>query len=225
MSLSPWIRRYNYIQDYFYTTYQHYIEEYPAYPVTYYMFDFENSVGDWKLTETGSYEKLGVGPLSGYVWKKIIMLPVFGIDPMQPLHDSGDTGLHFKPNLVTNIEIPDSYGIKPTNGIDMVDLDFGLINPAIKDKTIFVVDKFDLAHTGDFHQLYKCGLEISPIDRSELEKQISETLMFHEFSHKILPYDKVKMLLKIHDRATNIGDKIGDQYSNPTGFYLRNVEV
>lgn len=225
MSIRPWIRRYNYIQDYFQTTYDIYIREYPAYPVTYYAFDKDNSVGDFDLTEMGSYEKLGVGKLSGYLWKKIYILPVFGIEAMQPTQETGESGMHYRPNLISALQIPDSYGFKPTAGIDMVDLDFGFLNPAIKQKALFNVTKVDIAHHGDFHQLYRCGLSIAPVDRNEIEEQVSSIWMFYEFTKKIVPYDAGKMMTYITNKVQGCSDEINSMYQHSCGFYLRSSEI
>ena len=51
-----------------------------AYPVTYYKVDWKNSIYDEDLMGA-SYEKHGLGQLSGIVWKKIQMLPVYWTEP------------------------------------------------------------------------------------------------------------------------------------------------
>ena len=173
-SIQPWIRRTNYFQDYFETLYETYIREYPAYFISYYSIDRDNTIWEDDTTIAGSYEKHGVGTLTGVKFKKIFMFPVFGIQAVEPTPDSSEQGgLSYYQSMPTTISFPSVFGIKPVEG-DVVDLNFGYKSPSIKIDPIYVVGSINLSHSGQFYQMYQCNLQVAPFNVTDIEKQISE---------------------------------------------------
>jgi hypothetical protein len=108
-NFEPWMRNYNYSKDYFSFLFNQYAGQYViAYPCDYYSLDYENSVKENEYLIAGSYEKYGVGELSGYVWKKIYSLPVYGVDAINPQYDSSDQGgLTLRQSLNGQLVVPD----------------------------------------------------------------------------------------------------------------------
>lgn len=214
----PWIRRYNYIEDYFYTSYRLYIELYHAYPITYYSLDFENSIIDDEHLMAMNYEKIGVGKLSGIKWKKINLLPVFGVEQIQPSQNSGDKGMTYHESMYSSIAFPSIYGLKPTEW-DIVDLNLGFRSSSIKISPLFVVSNINLAHQNDYFQIYQCRLSVAPFDLTMLEKQISSYYTFLEHEKRIFPIDVSNCLLNIHERFENVAGNLRNLFNHKTGMF------
>ena len=221
MAITPWVRKFNYIEDYFRVLFEIYSEHYIAsYPTTYFSKDMETSVLDTENLNAGSYEKGGVGELSGIRWKRIQMLPVFGVETVQMTQDSGEKGgMTFRDGASTQVVFPSLYGLLPLEG-DVVDLSFGYKTSAVNTKMLFTVNNINMAHQGDFFQIYQLQLKMAPFTKEELGKQISEDWMFYEFTKTILPLTNVRRLLKLQENSINLTTQLNNLYDRQTGFYL-----
>lgn len=222
----PWIRRYNYIEDYFYSVYEYYIRNYPSFPISYYSFDFENSIYDEKYLLGGSYEKLGVGELSGIKWKKILAVPVFGTQQVSPTQDSGENGgMNSQDSMMTSILIPQVYGIKPVES-DFIDLNFGFkTSNNDYNKALYVVTNVNLAHHGDYLNLYYLSLQVAPLLKPDLENQISSYWSFYEPTKEILRLSNVNLLNKITTRGEGVCENLKNIFDKKINFYLESVEI
>lgn len=221
MSLTyPWLRDYNYATDYFSTVYTYYNESFPAYPVNYYSLDHENTI--WENTKIlgGSYEKAGVGTLSGVVWKKIYMVPIFGLEELAPSTSNDEKGQTYYDSMTTTINIPVSYGIKPGE-LDVIDTNFGFSANSPKVKPLFMITNVNLSHQGTDNQMYQCKARVAPFDLTQLEKQINYYYLFLNSKHEIYPISKGTFLLTLERRAENLKLQLDNLFDNPTGFYLR----
>lgn len=217
----PFLRSYNYIEDYFRTLYEIYSKEYTAaYPVTYFSTDLTSSVWDTDQLNAGAYEKGGVGELSGVKWKRIQMLPVFGVESVQMNQESGEKGgMSFREGASTQIVFPSLYGLTPLEG-DVVDLSFGYKTSTMKTKMLFTVNNINPAHQGDFFEIYQLQLKMAPFTREELEKQVSSDYMFYELEQAILPLPNVRRLLKLQENSVTLTNQANRLFNNQTGFYL-----
>ncbi len=225
-TFQPWIRKYNYISDYFYTVYEHYIKQYPAFPVNYYRLNTEESVYDENQLGGGSYEKLGVGEDSGFVWDKILMLPVFGLEQVFIQQDSGEVGgMNFRESMVSVLNIPDIYGFKPLEN-DIIDISFGIKNTRNYTRAMYVVSNVSPAHFGEQLQLYRCDIRVAPIEKADLEKQIHQYYMFYEPSKEVLPITNATVLTKLTTRAEALNSNLTDLYRDTqTDLYFESIDL
>ena len=221
LTIHPWLRAYNYIEDFFRTLYELYSKHYvPSYPVTYYSTDIANCIWDSEQLNAGSYEKGGVGELSGIKWAKIQMLPVWGVEPVQMLQDSNEKGgMTFREGASTQIIFPSLYGLIPNEG-DVVDLSFGYRTPTVKMKMLYTVNNINMGHQGDFFQIYQLQLKMAPFTVDELEKQVSSYFMFYDHEKEILPLYNARRLLSLQEMSVNLTNQINSLYDRQTGFYL-----
>lgn len=222
--MRPYIRKYNYISDFYSTVYDIYTNVYQAYPISYYSVDWEYSKDqvDKKLM-AASYEKMGIGPLSGIRWKKIQMLPVYNIEQIQPSYTADERGLTMMDTEMTSISFPTSYGIKPVEW-DVVHFSQAFMNRDIDLKPLFVVKNVELATFGDL-TLYKLMLKVAPYNLADLEEsQISERLMFLEFTKQIYDTSTAEILLKMQQRSDEAGVKLYDT-KHITGLYIQEMET
>lgn len=218
----PFLRKYNYIEDYFHTVYELYAEEYvSAFPVTYYSIDKENTVWDDTEILGGSYEKQGVGEWSGVKWKKIIMFPVFGIEQVSMNQVSDERGgMTFLDGMTTQIVFPSMYGLKPIEN-DVVDMSFGIKHPAINQKGLFTIGNVNISHQGDYFQIYQCRMRVSPFKKPDIEKQISSDWMFYEHDKIIVSLDKGQMLTKLQITSIDLSNTLNTEiFDKQSSFYL-----
>lgn len=219
-NFQPWVRRYNYISDFFNTTYEIYVKNYPAFPVNYYRFNTEESVYDESELGGGSYEKLGVGEDSGYVWDKILMLPVFGLEQVYMQQDSAEMGgMNYRESMISVMNIPDIYGFRPVEN-DIIDISFGMKNTKNHNRALYVISNVNPAHFGEELQIYRCDIKAAPFDRSDIEKQIFKYYMFYDPIKEILPITNATLLNKITARSEIINSNLSELFNSQTNFYL-----
>ena len=221
--MQPWLRKYNYVADWMNSLDSLYGGLYAACPITYYAIDKENTVWDNEYLLGGSYEKLGVGDLSGVRFKKITFLPVFGIETVQPNNESDEKGLSFESSIFSQIAFPSLYGLVPTVG-DFVDM-FGMLNDDLTtrySRDIMVISNVNVEYISAPVQFYQCRLKIANIGGLErLEAQLSSTWKFLEFTKSIHPKQNADFLLRLQERSENISNSLSrNVFDSYTGFYL-----
>jgi len=216
--MQPWIRIYNYISDYYNTIYDIYSKVYPGYPISYYSVDWENSVYDKKLM-AGSYEKNGVGTLTGIKFKKILLLPVFGIEQITPNNSAGEKGLTMHETETSTISFSSNYGLTPSEW-DIIHFSQDFMSPDNnEDGPVFVVRNVNPATYGNM-MMWNCSLKVAPYRLGDVKKQISSEYMFLEFTKSIHRLDTAAILLKLQQNSNSISDELKDMFHG-TGFYLQ----
>lgn len=216
--MQPWIRRMNYIQDWYSTQNEMYAKEAPAYPVDYYSLDLEKSVYDKELMG-GSYEKYGVGQLSGMVWKKIQLLPVYYVEQIQPMYNADEKGLTLKDSELSGLVIPSIYGIKPTEW-DFIHFSQKFMFDASDFTPIFVMKNLELSTYGSVNY-YKVTLKVTDSQTLPLlNQQLSGIYMFLEFTKRIHEIQTASLLLKLQNKHENLSKKL-ERFFHSIGIYLQ----
>ena len=221
--MQPWIRKYNYVEDWINNIDRLYGGVYAGYPVTYYALDNENTTWDDENLLGGAYEKLNIGELSGVNFKKIFFLPVFGIESVQPTQESDEKGMSFESSLISQIVFPSLWGLVPQVG-DFVDF-FGRLDSDLNPlpvRDIMVVSNVNVEYVDSPVQFYQCRLKIANIGGLErLEQQISTTWKFLEFTKSIIPKQNADFLLRLQARSESVANMLSREvYDSFTGFYL-----
>lgn len=218
--MQPWIRRYNYISDYYNTVYNTYTNVYAGYPVTYYSVDWKESVYDTNLM-AGSYEKNGVGSLTGIKFKKILLLPVYGIEQINPSNTGSERGLTMHDTETSTISFSTDYGLKPYEW-DVIHFSQGFMSPDNNDDgPVFVVRNTNPATFGRMTH-WQCSIKVAPYRLGDVKKQISSEYMFLEFTKQIHRLDAAAILIKLQQRSDSLSEYLKDVFHN-TGFYLQTV--
>jgi len=212
----PYIRRYNYISDYYWTMTE-WAEQVAAYPVSYYSVDWGNSIYDKDLM-AASYEKYGLGDMSGMRWKKIQMVPVYQIEEIQPQHSADEKGLTLKDSEISSFVVSDKIGILPSEW-DFIHFHQDFMFKASDYVPLFVVKNVDIATYGSitFHRpSIKVASQSSLV---KLEKQISERYMFLELTKKIHEVQTASLLLKLQQKNELLTRQLENLFHR-IGFYL-----
>lgn len=220
-----WIRNYSYIGDYYKTLYDIYTKDYVGYPVTYYSVDFDRSVYDRDELSGGSYDKFGVGDLSGFKWKKIILLPVYGIEQIQPVFTGDEKGLTLADSENTSCSFSESYGLLPTEW-DVLNFyqDF-MFDYEVPTEPIFIVKNTSIATYGKITH-WKCDLKVAPFTLADLENQVSEVMMFLEVTKKIYTMETAQEILKTLNTLQTIGKThVSKIYDDKVCLYLLGDDV
>ena len=219
--IQPWLRDYNYISSYFSDIYNYYSKVHRAYPINYYSIDKNNTVWDDVELNAGSYEKAGVGELSGVKWKKIFKLPVDNIEQILPSSDNSESGQTQKESLYSSFSIPGTYGIKPSEW-DVVDLNFAFNSNIINQNPLYVVTDLDFAHSGIYNKLYKCYIKVAPFSLSKLEEQISSYHVYVDSIDKIVPVTNADLIYKLENSYSTLKQMVDSLYYNSSiGLYLK----
>jgi hypothetical protein len=216
------IRKINYISDY-YTTQNTYVSKLnvPAYPVTYYNIDLKNSIYDNEKLQAGAYEKYGVGQLSGMVWRKIQMLPVYWVEQLIPEKVAEEKGLTVQDSLHGSICIPTSYNVRPYE-LDIIKFHQNFMFRGSDEVLVFVVKNIGFTTFGDINY-YKLSIKVGTgSGTTKVENQISEHLMYLELTQKIHDLDTASVLLKIQSNHTALAESTVE-LKHPLGVYLQGV--
>ena len=216
--MEPWLRKYNYVEDYFNTAHKIYEKVYQGFPVTYYSIDFDNSVMDLEQLNAGTYEKDLVGPLSGTRFLKILMLPVFSVEPVQPRLNADERGLTTRDSMRTQLAFPDTYNLKPNVG-DVVWMSQDFMMKTVDTQPLLIVNNVEYSNWGDY-VFYKCDLDIAPFSREQLELQISEYFSFHNFYKRIYRQNVSRLLVKLEEKAEESTATVNGLFEDACGFYL-----
>jgi len=212
---------YAYIRDYYHTLYSIYGDYYVGYPLTYYSIDWENSIYDEKLT-AGTYEKIGVGDLSGMKWKKILHFPVYAVEQIQPEYNASEKGLVLETSEISSISFSSNFGLKPFEW-DIIEFqqDFMFKDRDVNDQPLFHISNITLSMYGSLKH-WKCKINVSPVSKVQLDQQVTSYWVFLQHTKKIHNNDTASLLIKLHKKLGLLKTNTNNLFHN-SGFYLTNV--
>lgn len=218
--MEPYIRNYNYFQNYYDTVYDIYSEHYPAYPIIYYSISWGDSIYDKGTLDAGTYEKNGVGELTGIKFKKILFLPVYGIEQVQPTYNADEKGHNMFESERTQVIIPSNYGLVPGEW-DVVHFIQDFTSPEnFENGPIFVVHNVNTATMGNLTH-YQCKLKAAPYSLQYVKDQVTSYYMFVDLTKRIHRLDTAHIMNKLQQRSGTITDRLSSLFDCCTGFYLK----
>jgi len=218
MYSQKWSQINEYPLDYFELLYQYYSSAGIRLPVTYYNLDLPNSVFDDEHLDGGSYEIMG--NLSGYLWKKILMLPVYNIEQINFTLDGDETGVGFH-NRQTTLFIPTSYEFQPMiHDFLIYDQIQWRQDPFQAELPMYEVINMEKASTTNI-SFWKLTLKGSPSTKSQIEDQLCGNFTFVDYEKKIYRTSDAIYLTKQREKNSNL--KINDFYKEQIGLYVNNT--
>lgn len=215
-------RTHNYTSDYFHTLFERYITTHKAFPVNYYKIDTDSTIWEDDRFRGGTYEKFGVGELTGKKYKKIYELPVFQMSQIQPENDSGEMGITPNSTMQGTFVFPQMYDLKPTME-DVIDINFGFKNTGNPSKVLYIITNYGLAHHGEEFNMWKCDIKVAPFTKDDIEKQLTELWRFYEPTKTILPLTNASILYKIIRRSEINSENLKELFHKRTSLYLDKV--
>ncbi len=218
MYSQKWLQINEYPLDYFELLYQYYSAAGIRLPVTYYNFDLPNSVKDDEVLDGGSYELMG--NLSGYLWKKIMMLPVYNIEQINFALNADESGVGFQ-GKQTSLFIPTSYEFQPMiHDFLMYDQIMWRQDPFQADTPLYEVVNMEKASTANI-SFWRLTLQGSSKTKEQIEQQLSGNFTFVDYEKRIYRTSDAIHLTK--QRVKNSSIPLNDFFRERIGLYVDNV--
>lgn len=216
--MQNYYRTYEYIYEYWRHLYDVYARHGIAYLTTYYHINWDASVWDNEKLMGGSYEK--VGDLSGMMWDRYLLFPVYFATETTTDYEGQDVG--YINEGASDIVIPSDYGLTP------------LPYDIIKFDQKFLVDRDE----NDTFTTYMVGgvKKQSPSDKSywqlhvdvfqskttkDIEKhQVLNTYVFFDYDKKIHTVDDSMSLTRMLSKSETVRRNLKALYDTNSGFYF-----
>jgi hypothetical protein len=213
------IHRLNYSKDYYqYRNKFAQTLQTASIPITYYSIDWEKSTYDEKM-KAMSFERYGVGELSGMRWKKIKLLPIWGVEQMSPAYNASEEGYLLQDSLVTQIVLPGDFGIRPYPW-DFVEFEQKYMFGKFMSGPIFVSTNIEIDTYGE-DKYYKVRLKTAPNSFiTDIQKQISEFQVFVELYNKVYDHTIGNTMFCLEEKYEKLINK-SFSFKNNIGVYLQ----
>jgi len=213
-----WAQIDEYPLDYFELLYQYYAATGSNVPVTYYNLDLPNSVKDDELLMGGSYELMG--DLSGYLWKKILLLPVYNTEQINFTLNADETGVGYH-DTRTTLFIPTIYEFRPMIHDHIIyDQISSRQDPFKSWDALYEVINLEKASTTNI-TFWRLTLQGSSKTKQEIESQLSGNFTFVDYEKKIYRTSDAIYLTK--QRFKNSTLPINNFFKEHIGLYVDNV--
>jgi len=214
-----WAQINEYPLDYFELLYQYYSTAGVRVPVTYYNLDLPNSVHDSDTLMGGSYETMG--NLSGYLWKKILMLHVYNLEQINFTLNADESGVGFH-NKMTSLFIPTTYEFLPAIHDFMIYDQIQWRSDPFRDEIpMYEVVNLEKASSAQI-SFWKLTLKGSSRTKHEIEKQLSGNFTFVDYEKKIYRTSDAIYLAKQMEKNSNLA--VNGFFKEQIGLYVENKE-
>ncbi len=219
MTNQKWSQINEYPLDYYELIYQYYsAADHNQVPVTYYNLDISNSVLDTEVLDAGSYEMMG--EYSGWLWKKILMLPVYNLEAVDLTMNADETGVTNQ-NQQTTLYIPQVYEIIPKVHDHLIYDQLSWRNDSFKSNLqMFEVMNISKSSDADV-TFWKLMLKASSKTKEQIEQQLSSNLTFVNYEKRIYTTDDAIYFARQMDKNINLDMK--DLFNNKLGTYTEQI--
>lgn len=207
-------RIYDYYVDYWKLLYDFYSKHGQGYLTTYYNLDTKKTIWDNEYLMGGYYEKIGT--LSGVQWKKILTLPVYFIGETEVIFDAQEIGYVNEGRV--EFVFPSSYGITPYPN-DIIKLYQNYIQ-SDDSYALYCVEGIQKQSSGD-KTFWKCSGKVEQSrTMTQIDQQISETLIFYEYDKKIHQVSDALMMTKLLSKNEIIKNRLNKMFDQNSGLYF-----
>lgn len=213
-----WYSINEYPLDYFELLYQYYASFGVRTPVTYYNLDLPNSVIDDNVLLGGSYEL--TGNLSGYLWKKILILPVYNIEQVAFPLTADEEGVGFQ-DRTTTMFIPTIYEFRPyVHDFMIYDQITWRDNPFKADVPVYEVVNVEKASSAEI-TFWRINLRSSSKTKQKIENQLSGNFTFVDYEKQIYRTSDAIFLSRLQLKNSKL--KVNDFFKEHVGLYVEEV--
>ena len=213
--MQRWVRLHSYAAQYQKWVYKVYAEHAPGYLCTYWNLDLPSSIYDGDILDGASYEKIGT--LSGLVWRKIHLLPVFHIEQIQPAFSADEDGFT-KKEQVTSFTIPTEYNFQPSP-MDFVKFEQEILHGEDQNYPLYQVTNFEKATNTD-KTFWKVSLKVDYHRENQIDDQLSQVCVFFDYSKRIYESEKGALLFRLLEK-NNALDPINDYFQKISGIFFQ----
>lgn len=216
MTLQKYERIYDYIHEYQRLVYDVYSKHAISFLTTYYHIDVQETIWDDQNLMGGSYER--IGELSGIMFHKILLLPVFFPDEISTAFDAQEIG--YVKEGETSIVIPSTYNFIPLPG-DKVKFEQSFLRQTNDIYPIYTVGGIEKSTNTDL-VFYKLKVKVEQsITEEQLQRQVSNIYSFFEYSKQIYTLQNAQELANLLQRNSLLRERIKQSfYDSNSGFYF-----
>lgn len=214
-NIQKYNRVYEYIADYHRLLYDYYSKHAVAFQVTYYNYDVPNIVWDNDKLFGGSYET--TGDLSGKVWNKILLLPVYFMEEVTSVFDGQDIG--YVKEGRTSFVIPNTYGITPYPG-DFVKFDQTFLRQTNDIYPVFKIEGVEVHPNTDYRQWKLIAQVYQSKTTEHIDRKVSNIYSFVEYDKKIHTLADAQFMTRLLIKNENLRSKLKDFFDQNSGFYF-----
>jgi len=218
MYAQNWERLHYYPNDYLNLVYNFYARhKTDAFLCTYYRLDLQNSVCDKTLLDAAAYEE--TGDLSGLVWEKILLFPVYNVEYIDTSFIADERGFgQFE--QVSSFNFPNTYDFYPTTW-DYVNFQAIVLNKNQEenkpDPSLYRVVHIG-SSTNTFITFWKVNLKSHHTRIFEIENQVRETFAFFDYEKRIYPAESEVTLYNMIKKNSEL--QLNNYYKENLGFYF-----
>jgi len=178
----------------------------------YFNINWSQSTADMDKLRDGSYEVYG--DMSGIRFTKILLLPVYFVDPIQPSYIGDERGyIH---ETESSIVIPSTYGLTPYEH-DIVYFPTEL-NPSVK-YPIYEVIGIEKA-TDTPVTFYRCRIRSARTSYDVVNNQVVELKIWFEPLKKIVDHKRGLFLYENYQAMLTRLDQLEDSIHHATGTFV-----
>jgi len=214
-TIQRYTRIYDYIADYQRLLHDYYSKHAVAFQVTYYNYDVPNIVWDDDKLYGGSYET--TGDLSGKVWNKILLLPVYFMEEVSTAFDGQEIG--YVKEGRTSFVIPSTYNITPYPG-DFVKFDQTFLRQANDIYPLFKIEGVEIHPNTDFRQWKLIAQVYQSKTTEHVDRKVTNIYSFVEYDKKIHTLADAQFITRLLIKNEDLRSKLKNYFDQNSGFYF-----
>lgn len=219
MSSQKWYQLNEYPLDYFELLYKYYAASGVRTNVTYYNLDLPNSVYDYDLLGAGSYEQMG--NLSGMLWKKILLLPIYNIEQMSFTMNADERGVGFPDSMATAF-IPTIYEFRPhVHDFIIYDHIRERSNPFKSEIPMYEIVNLEMASTAEI-TFWRLNLRATLRVKDDIEDHLSGNYTFVDYEKQIYKTSDAIQIHRLMEKNNQI--LINNLFNEKIGLYSEKIQ-
>lgn len=216
-TIQKYERIYEYISDYHKLLYDFYSKHAVAFLVTYYHLNVDETIWDDNKLLNGAYEDFG--NLSGVLYDKILLLPVYFMEEVSTSFDGQEIG--YIKEGTTNLTIPSTYGFIPYPG-DIIKFDQTFLRETNDTYPLFRIEGVEKSVNTDFTfwKLIAHQYQSRTIANIE-EQQLNRVLAFLDYAKNIYVLDDSLYLTSLLVKNEKLRIILKNLYDENSGLYFQ----
>lgn len=212
--MQKWLRIQEFATQYQKFVYKVYSVHGQSYPCTYFNLDLPNSIYDGTVLDAGTYTK--TGKLSGLKWRKILYLPAYFIEQIQPSFEADEEG-YTKKNQVSAFSIPTEYNFQPSP-TDFVKFEQDFLQSENNTHPLYQVTNIEKA-TNTEKTFWKLSLRVDFHREFDIDNHLSQVCIFFDYNKKTYEAEPGSFLFRLLDKNRNL-NSIKNYFKDLSGLYL-----
>jgi len=215
-TIQKYERVYEYISDYHKLLYDFYSKHAVSFLVTYYHLNVDETIWDDNKLLGGAYEDFG--SLTGVMYDKILLLPVYFMEDVATAFDGQEIGYVKEGN--TSLTIPSTYGFTPYPG-DIIKFDQTFLKQTNDTYPLFRIEGVEKSVNTDFTFWKLIAHQYQSRTTANIEeRQLNRVLTFLDYDKKIHLLNDSTYITRLLIKNENLRSTLKDLYDDNSGLYF-----